>query len=272
VDIRNDVREFVRELDINPDLFLHGLGADSMGLATVGRMLGVGEYVPQFDVSASLSMGRIIPGIDILREHGENFESGLVRGIERSGGAATSALIQTMRAFASTDPNSWKRWEKALPAALRNASKAIRLGATGAETTRSGEIIAEYDPNNPRDFAELIFQGLGFQSRRTSSGWQEYIHRKESVRYYQMRKRSILRDNTFAVVNKDREGMADMKKAIQKYNNVVPFPEMKISGQDISTSIKTYMRNRAKAEAGFAEPEAYRRLEQRATDQYRGNP
>lgn len=270
VDLRNDAREFLRELDVNPDLFLHGLGADSMGLATVGRMLGVGEYVPHFDISASLSMGRIIPGVDILREYGENFESGLVRGIERSGGAATSMVIQTMRAFHSNDPNLWKRYEKALPAALRNASKAIRLGTTGAEQTRSGEIIAEYDPNNPRDFAELIFQGLGFQSRRTSVGWQEYIHRKESVRYYQGRKRGILRNYVYAFVNNDREGKADMEKEIRRYNKMVPFPEMAITGQDRSTAIKNYMTSRKKAEIGMAEPQDYLRLEERAREQYRG--
>jgi hypothetical protein len=258
-DIRKDLHEFVRELGMNPDMFLHGASADSLGMATLGRAAGLGAWVPQFDLSASISMGRIVPGIDSLREQGENFEAGVVRGLERSGGAFLSSAIQAFRAATSNDPNTWKRVEKGMPAFARNMARARRLAAEGREQTKSGQIIAEFDPSNPRDAAELGLLAVGFQPRRLTEGWRSEIHKRQGVQYYEVWKRQISRQFNFAMASGDREAIADMRKAVRQYNNSVPFPEMSITGDYLRQSLQTYLRERAKAEAGVpSSPSTFR--------------
>jgi hypothetical protein len=269
-DLRVQLREFVREVGMNPDLFMNGLAADSLGLATLGRAAGLGAWVPQFDIGASVSMGRIIPGVDMLKEHG-NFEQGFVRGLERTGGAFASSVVGVMRAQASNDPNTWKQTEKMMPAFARNLSKAARLATEGQEKTRSGEVIAEYDPQNPKEAMELIALGFGFQPRQSTQGWQEYIHQKEAVRYYAQRRDMIRLQFNYAQYHGDREAIADMRAAVRKYNSQVPFPEMKLTGQDIASSYQAYVMSQKKSGAGVPDSLRDYRLEKRVREAY-GRP
>jgi hypothetical protein len=89
--IRTDLRELVNEFTSHPDLILHGLSSTSFGLAPLGEAMG--WPVPNLDLSGSLSMGRVIPGSEILRPGQDaSFDRLVSQGVERSGGAIVSGM------------------------------------------------------------------------------------------------------------------------------------------------------------------------------------
>ena len=58
----------------------------------------------------------------------------------------------------------------------------------GGERTAAGQVIAEFDPFEPKDKMELVGQALGFPpSRVTEEGWERYMAEKEGfVNYYEL--------------------------------------------------------------------------------------
>jgi hypothetical protein len=173
--IRVELRERLEELGANPDLILHGLAQDSFGLGHVGELTGI--PIPHLDVSRSIGMGNIIPATEVpgmLLQAEPN--DAVVAAASEMSGAGGSFVEEYYKALLSSDPDKWKRAEKLLPlVAARNVSKAIRMGMRGAETTQNGNVIAEFDPYDPRTALELVGQGLGFQPSKLTQGWERQI-------------------------------------------------------------------------------------------------
>ena len=110
----------------------------------------------------------------------------------------------------SNDPDDWKRAEALLPTAARNASKATRLFMRGAEKTRAGDVVAEFDPADTRDRLELAGLALGFTPSRLRTGWEREIAIKDAINYYKLQQTELLQQHNWAVFNEDREAQADV--------------------------------------------------------------
>jgi hypothetical protein len=251
-----------QDLNINPDIMLWGLSRSSFGLAN----LPIFDRwpIPRIDLSGSLSMGDIIPVTENLRTLQNEGLMGrfLERGAESIGGAAGSQLFAMLRALDGNDPNTWRRFERMMPAAARQASRAVRLYSEGAEVTRRGDVVAEFDMTDPRDRADLAATAFGFQPTKLSEGWEQLFAKREATLFYRTWKSDLLTDWNWARADGgDREGRADMMKAIRKYNSQVPYPEMRISSKTLKRSADAYDRTQKKSGAGIALQTEYRRLQ-----------
>jgi len=257
--VRTDLRESLNEIGVNPDLILHGLSSSTFGLANIGEAMG--WPIPDLDLSGSLSMGRIIPGTELLAPgQGDTFEKVVGRGFERTGGAIASGFASMGQAILSSHPDEWKRWERALPSALRQISKAVRIAQRGGEATRAGYPIAGYDMHDPQDQMELIAQSAGFTPRALSRGWEGFIAKQQAVIYYETWKGNLLRQWNYAKEKKDQEAVKAANASIRKYNSQVPFPEMKIGSEARRMSYETYLRTRAFNAKQIEQSKAFRRL------------
>jgi hypothetical protein len=112
-----------------------------------------------------------------------------------------------------------------------------------------------------RDNVELILKSMSFQPKKLTEGWELEIAQREHVAFYKVQKSSLLRDYNYAKIQKDREGIADAREAIRKYNKSVPYKEMGISGKEASQSFATYKAIQKKAGHDVAMQREYRRLE-----------
>ncbi len=257
VQSRLALREFVKEMVDNPDLILHGLSRQSFGMVQVGEHIGI--PIPSVDMSASISLGDLTP-LEQLNRSGR-FEERTLRVMERGGGAVASGLFRAMKAVYSDDPDSWKRAERMLPVFMQNMSKAARLATRGKETTRRGEVIAEFDPYDALDAAELLLQAAGFTPTRRSAGWEKIIAKREVVEFYKTMRSKLVRDYVYGREIRDRELIADAFAAVRKYNKQVPFPEMKISNKALGQAFKTRFDDLQKAQRGFPQQDQFRRLD-----------
>ncbi len=259
VQVRKDLRELLKELSIDPDLALHGLSSSTFGFANIGEFMG--WPIPDMDLSGSLSMGRVIPGTELLAPGQTNdFDQLMGRAVERTGGAAVSAMAGVGKALLDNHPDQWKRWERVMPAAMRSISKAARFRVRGGEFTRGGDPIAEFDLQDTRDHAEVILQGLGFTPRDVSKGWEGFIAKQQSVIFYETWKSSVLRQWNYARFNNLEDAVREANEEIRAYNKMVPFPEMKIGPKTRRSSYKTYVTGQDAAAAGVEQRKAFRRL------------
>ena len=257
--IRTDLRELLNTMDVDPDLILHGMSSSTFGLANIGEFMG--WPIPDVDLSGSLSMGRIIPGTQLLEPGYPKTTESVVKGIlEFGSGAIGSAGIGILSKALNDHPDTWKAWEKAMPAAMRQVSKAARMYARGGEETRSGVPIAGFDMHDTKDQGELILQGLGFTPRELSKGWEGFIAQQQAVIYYKTWSSGLLRSWNFARETNDREAEKEANAEIAEYNKIVPFPEMRIGYDTRRQSFETYKTTRKFNALKIEQSTPYRRL------------
>jgi len=266
VDLEQELREALLEISANPDLLMHGISQNSFGMGQLGEMMGL--PIPQFDVSGSLGLGNIIPGTELLSRAGSG-QTPSVGDVAVSAAGASGNIVQDFyNGLMSNSPDGWKRAEKLVPLmALRNISKSARFAERGGEFTAAGEKIATFDAFDPRDRMELIGQALGFTPTKLSKGWEAYMAEKEMVNYYKAASSELQRQFNWALLQEDREALADVRKAITEYNGNVPYPEMRMRPEDIKSSARSYLRQQATAKAGIDNPK-YRRLQKSIEEAY----
>lgn len=268
-DISASLRDMIQDSWANPDLILHGLSSRSMGLGVSADWMGL--PFPDVDISQSLSMGNIIPGDDILRTLSQSgLNDAIAQAAEEGGGVLGGNLMSLLEGIVSDDPDGWKRLEKGMMTAGKNASKAIRMGQRGGEFTRKGDVVARFDMSDPEDVMELMLLGLGFQPSKLNAGWEKEIAILNTVRFYETWKDDLLRSYSNARYNRSPEGVADANAHILRYNNQVPFPQMKISADSKKRSYENYSGTRRKALQGIEPRKTYRRLTRETAEPFEG--
>lgn len=243
VDVRNDIRAFAKELNLNPDLVMHGLSRESFGIPHVTEMMGI--PFPRADLSGSLSLGRIVPGVEPLFGREGKVSDRFLEGAEDVGGAFVSIPLAVMRSLADDNPDTFKRWERSLPSALRSISRASRFARDGEEKTRQGATIARFDVKDPEQLAEIVIQGLGAAPSRINQERELRWTQQEHARYYQTRRTMIMMQFDYARQSRDPEAIADARRALRSYNLTVPHPALRIRAKDLRTSVKNRQRTRA---------------------------
>jgi len=269
VNMKHEMREMLNELGANPDLILHGISQNSFGLGHVGELAGI--PIPQFDLSASLGMGNILPLTEIPNQALLGTKPGdlFMRAAGSATGAGGNLIANIYTGLMSDDPDTWRRMEKLIPmASAVNVSKAMRYATRGKEETRSGKIIADFEPFDARASMEIAGQALGFTPSRVRAGWEQQMLLGDMSRYYSVQRTKLLKDHNWALYTEDREARADAIEAIREFNAAVPYPEMGISASSIRESARAYITSRAYGEAGIVQEKKLRRLEKQVQEAY----
>lgn len=260
-------REELAQLTDKPDLFLHGLSRYTMGL---GNEL-TGMPIPNLDLSGSLSMGRILPGLAEFGTEGR-FEDKFMRAATDVGGAAYSIPLSIMQAaYDDQNPDSFKRWERAMPSALKSLSAAYRYANEEREVTRTNATVIEFDPDNSQHNAEIAARALGFPITRLNQTWDLMRAQKDQATFYAVRKEILMRALDFARERGDPEDRKEAMQAIKRYNAEVRkagHPALTITGKSISKSMRARIRRRRLLEAGLPAAKRERSLYRATAEQF----
>lgn len=251
VDIRGDIRELISTMTDRPDLIMHGLSR-YYGLGGLHVLEALGVPIPNTDVSGSLSLGRIIPGIEGATDMEASANDKIAKVVTDAMGPVAAIGFNFWKAMESNDPDQWKRWERALPTSMKNASKAMRFAAREQETNQSGAMIESFDMHNMGYRLDVAAQAMGFTPTRLA---QEYEARGavEDIKVYYMTRRKLLLDSfSFMRVNKDKEGLADVRAAIRDFNTNVPYGPLRITSETLINSLKARYRGIQKFERKIA--------------------
>jgi len=269
VNIQEDLRELASGITDNPDIVMHGWSR-YFGLGPLHVLEAFGAPVPNTDVSGSLSMGMFPPGIEPLAAQGQDPDTKFARTISEVAGPVFGIPYSFWRAMTDPNPDSWKRWERAMPTMLKNASSAIRYGTRGEETLRGGAQLIDFDPYDLEHRAEQVAQALGFPPTRKNEAYEVRAAKHNARRYWLTRRTLLMEDFAYARRIGDREGVADARKAVREFNKNVPSPALRISYDDIYQSIQQRARRRNLTERGLPNEKMLRRLYQDLDRLYSG--
>jgi hypothetical protein len=246
-----ELREMiVTHLQQDPDLIMHGLGYETLGLTAVGDALGI--PVPSVDISSRIGQGRIIPGLEAATSlRPQPFAERLGRTAEGVAGAAFGVPLNMLEALASNNPDIFKRMERTMPTAFRNLSAAYRWADEGKETDASGATKFEFDLTDSRARMDIMVKALGFTPTSVAKHQDLTGAQIEAGQYWVLRRQELFNQFAYAYRSKDREGIADVRQAIKEYNREAPDKSLKITMQDLKNSYTSRIKRNKRVEEGL---------------------
>lgn len=275
--LEHDIRDTLTELfgdNQTADLFLHGAGREGFGLPAAADAVGI--PFPEFDMSAAVGMGRVVPGLQSLTKLGsESFEESLGRTTQDIAGASIGIGLNFFKFLTDNQLpiDDMKRWERTMPRALKNVSKAARytppdsnvaaltgnfVEPEGRERSRTGDTIVAFDGDNPEHMMEIAMQAMGFNPTRLSREWDARIAQMEVVNFWRLRRSMLMNQFWHTMYTNDPDGRKDVRKAIAKFNKDVPYGNMAITGKSLKSSVERRIQIRRLREAGVEPTKMFR--------------
>lgn len=257
------------EYGIRPDILLHGLSRVGYGLPAIadlmGNIAGQGHVpMPVFDRHMNLSMGNILPiepGVLAAPQitgpgAGQaNIDSTLAHQTQRASGAAFGVGFSLYRALENSLQGGfeWKKWESAMPTALRNASQAFRFYTEGKARNSQGAALVRFDPNNPEEMMEILGQAMGYRPERLSAAWDRRTAEKEAEAFWDVRKAYLTQAAWTAKSSGDSASYQASLDAIKKFNRDLPAEARgkAITSDGLRASFESRARATAATETGI---------------------
>jgi hypothetical protein len=259
VDSRLWLREVLMNITDNPDFLLHGWSRN-YGLGPAHLLELAGVPVPNVNIGGSLSMGQWLPGIDKATSLERDPDKKLGQTMVDVLGPVAGIGYGFWNAMNSSDPDTWKVWERAMPTALKSASQFARRSERGEESFRGGGAIAEFDPTDPEQRLELVFNMLGFTPSKVSNAY-EVMGSKENLRKYWTSRQAMVMEN-YAMARRSGhpEVIADANESVREFNMQVPDPLLRLTPEKIRRSMKARAVKIKNREAGLPHQKSYLRL------------
>lgn len=241
VDVKHELRKFTKEvLGDYGSLLDHGISSFGFGLPFLG------------DMSGSVSLGRVIPGMHMLGET-QDFNTGLARGMGDLGGATTSLALSMLRGLSEEELPFWKRMELVNPLAVGDRIlQSARWLQKGREESAGGRLITEFDTGDWRHLVEIGANVGGFTPRAVSlgeegrgPGREEFYLRQDMVQFYMARQRALRKAYVEAAVARDFDEMRKAREEIRKFNDEVPSSRLRILGTSLGAAVRQKLKNRS---------------------------
>ena len=249
--LRLDVRKFVKDMGRDPDLITHGMLSNVAGM----------------DLSASFSLGRIIPGISMLGKPPETF-----------GDFVGAMGVKAAGAFGGFTEHMWEfmgsLWELAhgrarvgetlgkLPGAAGAIGKAYdayvlqKLQATHGVLNKSGARVVEDPPGSGkfRDLTnwEMVTMALNANpSVLSHSREMNFMELSEQI-YWRTRSQTLLDTRWKAISTRDKEMLEIADSNIQKFNKNLPkgYEAFRVTGKMKADSLRNHQKRVRDMEQG----------------------
>jgi len=252
--------------DEDPKMELHKFLNEITGGNGQTLMHGILHNMGGFDLSRSISLGRLVPGTDVLAGEGDlNFKfTNMAADMTGPFGGTIQGVLQFLT---GTDPNWARRAAYALPGTTRSLLQTHLFANEGVRGS-GGHIITRDRDGTIRDLTgyELMGRALGFQPAIVSQNREIDREQREMQRYWSRRRESVLRTMWEAKIQNDREALADAKESVQRFNEKAPEKSLRISERDVQQSMRQRQKILERDQAGLAPSRRYdpmyRELEQ----------
>jgi hypothetical protein len=240
-DLRVEAHRLAKEITGHPELALHG------ALHAQGYL--------GWDTSGSVSLGRVIPGTEIIFGQGK-FNDRFVQASAEVGGPAGSLVISALQAMADdTSPSALQRWEKMLPAVLRNVYRSTSMWAGDAILDTQGRALV-----GDVTTSEIAGQAMGFTPVRKTERQEVLGAQRDAAEFYRLRRENLLARLWKAKQAEDQDAENAAEDAIDVYNSKVPDKSLEISRGDIKDSMKSRAKTAKEVEEGIPREKKYRAL------------
>ncbi len=155
------------------------------------------------------------------------------------GGLTKNLFVGTQRI---SEGNLWRGVETMMPKFAKDAMKATRFAAEGANTLRGDPIVPDVRAG------ELFAQAIGFQPVRLAEQYRENSALKNYEQFILDRRQSLM--NAYAMAVRTGADRAEVMERIRAFNR--RYPEIPINGDTLRRSLRTRARYSAQADGGVA--------------------
>ncbi len=261
VDLRADLRKLVSSITDTPDLIMHGMSR-YYGLGPMHLLSALGVPVPATDISGSISAGRVLPGIREATQPSANPSAKFGRTIIDAMGPVAGIGYNLWKVLESEDPDQWKVWERAMPAAIAGASKAVRRLSRGEETFSGGGEVVAFDPQDTEQFLESTAQFFSFATTRVNQRFELRASQEGLKQYWVIRRSKVLENFAWAVMSEDQEVINLATKRLHIFNKQAPSVGLRINAKTLKSSIRERFRRAHLREVGMPSEKAFRGIYQ----------
>lgn len=239
--LRLEVRKFVKDMGVSPDLVMHGM---------LGNFAGM-------DLSGSFSLGRVLPGVDMLNRDYKNFAEWAGSLATKSAGAFggfTEDLVKFAAASWEVVKGTGRVGEalKELPGVMGAIGKAVdayvlqSMHPTYGVLDKAGARLTEDPPGsgNFRDLTnwELVGMATGANPAILARKREmDFMEVSEQI-YWRTRQQTLLDARWKAVRTGDTDMLHTVDGKIDQFNKGLPkgYEGIRISGKTKADSLKTH--------------------------------
>lgn len=246
---------------------MHGAGSRSFGLADAAGLFGM--PFPLFDVSGSLGLGKVIPGLPIAistlerRVPGSEIMNRMAKDAKDGGGALVAAGMSAREAMLEHDPVKVVK----MVGAIRDILRAVEAANTGQYKDSRGNPVLPINPSDGQAAADLFALALGLTPSELSFGTPTQMGQEarwaatETATYYRQWREHAIQDLVDASIARDEASLKDAKNGIRQFNLQAP-NLLHITADETRRSVRARSKNRRLRELGMP-------LERRYTQVYR---
>ena len=224
--LRQELREYIQSVeafDLDPQLLAHGLGHDVGG----------------FDLSRSIGMGRLMPGVGNLATPEQTVAGTVGTLVLDMFGPAGGLVKFGIEAVFGGKPLSESMTH--FPGGIGNAYSAYYWSKYGVRSPEKAIISFDEETGKPRELTavELWGKAAGFNPTVVSQNREIQSEQRELKIYWTARRAGLLDDVWTADWQKDPEGKADARRAVEDFNSSIPveYKALRITGKNIQDSL-----------------------------------
>jgi hypothetical protein len=265
-DVVKEVREYCAKIGMNPELLLHGFGRTTLGLHNIAR--GFGLPFPALDLSGSLGLGRVIPGVQPIAKAIQGAVAGRVdfpafftRLTQDLMGAGGATGMNFVRAQLEDSPDVGHYLRTFLFPGAMNLLKAAEMFFTGQATTADGTRLVTFDVTNTEHIMEILGQALGMTPTRVRQTQEQELAQREAISFYAVWREALLASLAQAVTSEKETLIQDADKAVQSFNERCP-SEFAITYRDRAESIRRRLKTKELRDSGLPTERRYLRMYQ----------
>jgi hypothetical protein len=258
-DIDELIKAFSRKVfgsDMNAEKAVRALLKDS-GVSADWLIKGASHNVFGTDLSGSLSMGRVIPGIDALAMEGK-FPDRIANAAGDVGGAGFSILMNFLKALSSNDPDKWRVASSLPPEFAKAMIQGGEMLTSGKALDSQGRLIQNVTTGDG------LLRSLGFQISDVSQEKAKRFAQRDVATYWLTRREYVLAEWELAIKSRDPSWREKANAALKEFNSETPDRSLKITADQLRNSIKARAVADNKVEHGLPAQksltETYRRV------------
>jgi hypothetical protein len=244
------------------DLMMDGTGKWGFGLPWLSDVTGV--PLGSFDITPSLGMGQVVPGIKAI--NAPDFNTGVAQMTEGALGPAFGIPLGMVQAMYESNASGDWRMGKFMPAMVRNPKTAADYMEGSAED-KYGTPVVDFDKNNPQHQMDAVWQAAGLIPTRLSVERDARWAATKTNEYYSAVRTILTMQMEEAIKAQSPEAISDMIRNIQEFNKTVPNPGYMLNPVTIRTGVGARMKAEEKAKLGIPQ----RAMDTMATQEIRNN-
>lgn len=261
-DIEKEIREWVESTfdgRVDPDILLHGLSRNSMGIPQVLDAMGHVPY-PNLDRSSAIGVGDVLSFLPLEQLGPKKDPQRALARIEQDAAGAAFGFGADLYNFLIASKLDWtdaKRWERVMPHAMLNASRAFRWYREGMERDQSGNPVVKFDPHDTTQMMEILARAAGYNPTRLTAQYEMRTMMEDRKQFWELKKQGIMEQFWQTVKTQDGDARKRVMGAIREFNATLPAemkPMVAITGEGIDAMIKRKMEVKMERERGTAPP------------------